>query len=195
MSPPPPEDWLHLDRAALLDALRAGHPVAPEALAGGSYLGVSLGLPGWVDRLAWKTFRKVFYADPVRGGVRGWTVRLEQRGLALGPQAPLLDRRGGPVQFGHYRVRPLLPDEAPQGVRQGVMLDYGQGGNRALDPAGWLRDPVVALVPGQVDWLLGWTYLCLPGLRLGTPSFFLLRREPGVAVEPVAEPPVAYSTS
>lgn len=186
------EDWLTRDRAALRAALCAGHPIDPAALAGASYLGVSLGLPAWVDRLAWKTFRKVFYADPAQGGaLRGWNVRLEQRGLALQPQIPRCDRRGVPIQFGHYRVRPLLSDEAPGGVRQGVLLDYGLGGNRVLDPACWLRDPLVALAPGRVDWLLGWTYLDLggPGWRLGTPSFFLLRREAAPDLLPIALPP------
>jgi hypothetical protein len=71
-------------RDALLSATTAqlaawlahGHPLAPEQLAG-EYRGTSLGLPAWIDRLAWKTFIKAFVRDGDR--VRGWNVRLDQR--------------------------------------------------------------------------------------------------------------------
>jgi hypothetical protein len=82
-------DYVGLSRAALRDALRAGHDVDPRALDDTVYRGTSLGLPGVVDRLTWKTFRKVFHRDPITGALRGYNVRLEQRGLS-GPSVPLV---------------------------------------------------------------------------------------------------------
>jgi hypothetical protein len=137
--------------------LADGHPLEPEAL-GGVYRGVSLGLPGWVDRLAWKTFVKAIVRDD--GGVRGWNVRLEQTGL----DGPVVYRtRGGsPLTFGHFAVRPA-------GRR--VVLDYDVPRN-GLDPVRFLTDPLVALEPGSARWLFGRTLFA----GIPTPSFFVLER-------------------
>ncbi|MGM0575934.1 MAG: hypothetical protein ACQEXJ_09420 [Myxococcota bacterium] len=168
-------DLLDLDRPALAELLRAGHPVDPAALDDKEYRGISLGLPGWVDRLLWKTFRKVFHRDPETGLLRGWNVRCVQAGLEDGwrPQT----RRGRPRTFGHYRVTSMEGHRPPRPVGDGLMLDYGPGGNRLLDPTRALRDPVVALEPGSADLLLGWSYLDLGLLRLPTPSYFVLERD------------------
>jgi hypothetical protein len=40
-----------------------------------------------------------------------------------------------------------------------------------------MRDPLVALRPGDASALLGFTYVALGPLRIETPSFFLLERE------------------
>ncbi|MGE0711065.1 MAG: hypothetical protein AB7N76_28670 [Planctomycetota bacterium] len=162
---------LGLDRAGLRARLRAGHDVDPQQLAGWVYRGTSLGLPGWVDRLAWKTFAKAFLAEgPV---VRGWNVRLAQGT----PEVLPLERRGAPWTFGHFQVTGLGAEgRAPQALEAGVLLDYGLGRHAALDPLGCLRDPLVALLPGDPTLLLGWSYLALGPLRAGTPSYFLLER-------------------
>ncbi len=161
-----------LDGPALADALAAGHPVDPAALDDTRYLGVSLGMPGFVDRLAWKTFMKTFHRDPRTDELRGWNVRLEQTGWTA---PPVPKTRGGePVTFGHYQVvAPERPHRAPPGS---LLLDYGLGGNALLDPARRLRDPLVALEPGSADLLLGWTWISLWGARIGTPSYFVLKR-------------------
>lgn len=160
-------DLLQASRAELHARLLAGHAVAAEQLAGWTYRGTSLGLPGWVDRLAWKTFAKAFLAD--EGGVRGWNVRVEQGRDELIPQL----RGGTPITFGHFRVVAAESAELPSGA---LLLDYGQGANARFDPLGCVRDPLVALAPGDPTRLLGWSYLSLGGLRLGTPSYFLLER-------------------
>jgi hypothetical protein len=135
--------------------LRAGHPIDPARLDGADYDGVSLGLPGWVDRLLWKKFRKSF-----RDG-RGFNVRIEQTPLDQ-PWVPQV-RGGRPVTFGAFAV--------VSGAGR-LELDYSVG--EPLLRA--LRDPLVALVPGEVDWLLGRSYLAVGRRRLPTPSYFLLRR-------------------
>lgn len=165
-------DLLAASRPALRERMRAGFHVEHATLADSAWLGVSLGMPAWVDRLAWKTFVKTFAREDGGDSLRGWNVRLEQTGID-GPVRPLL-RRGRPIHFGHYRVRELVPRGATADLPRGVLLDYGAGDNFVADPTRLLRDPVAALdEAGTV--LLGWTYLALGG-GVGTPSWFVLRR-------------------
>lgn len=161
----PAHPLLTASRAALRAALEAGHAVPAEALAGFEYHGVSLGLPGWVERLTWKTFVKAFHRDPDSGAVRGWNVRMEQTGL----DGPLVAReRGGlPWTFGYFRV-------LPEGER--LLLDYGGAGNPWYDLTALVRDPLVAVEAGSAELLLGRSDVALGPARLPTPSYFLLRR-------------------
>ena len=64
---------VHADHAELRAHLLAGHPIDPAALDDTEYHGISLGLPGWVDRLTWKKFFKVFHRDGATGRLRGLT--------------------------------------------------------------------------------------------------------------------------
>jgi hypothetical protein len=163
--PPRARDLLTASRDELAALLREGHGIRAEALDDTEYRGISLGLPGFVDRLTWKTFRKTFHRDPDTGLLRGWNVRLEQGGLDA-PSVPM--RRGGrPVTFGHYVVVAGDP---------GLLLDYSAGQN-GLSPTALVRDPVVALEPGDPRLLLGWTYLQVGRHRIGTPSYFVLELE------------------
>jgi hypothetical protein len=169
------DELVSMPRSALMRVLREGHPVDPARLDDTEYRGVALGLPAFVERLTWKTFQKTFHRDPATGHLRGWNVRLEQRGLDA-PSVPL--RAGGePVTFGHYRVVALDPSRAPRGLRTGILIDYGLGDNARLDPMGLMRDPLVAVHPGSVELLLGWSWIALGPMQLGTPSFFTLERE------------------
>lgn len=167
------DELVRLPRRALRELLSAGHAIDPDALADHEYRGTSLGLPAFVERLTWKTFQKVFCREPETGSLRGWNVRVEQRGLGA-PSQPKL-RGGRPFTFGHFAVVPLAPADLRR-CGSGLLLDYGQGGN-GFDPLHFVRDPLVALVPGRADLLLGWTYLQLGALRLPTPSYFVLERE------------------
>ena len=69
--------------------------------------------------------------------------------------------------FGHYG---LVATPA------GLVLDYGAGGNPWFDPTRLVRDPLVALAPGDPSRLLGCTLLAVGPLRVPTPSWFLLER-------------------
>lgn len=178
-------ELLDASRPQLAELLRAGHPVEAADLVGHEYRGISLGMPAIVDRLAWKTFAKVFHRDQADGPVRGWNLRLEQTGLQ-GELVPK-QKRGQPFSFGHFSVRPVT-GPLPGGVTTGLLLDYGQGGNHWWEGLGPLRDPVVALKPGRSDLLLGWSYLDLGLFRLGTPSYFVLERARPLHF--VARPPV-----
>ena len=183
------QDFLTLDRKALAQALYGGHAVDTESLAGWLYRGVSLGLPSWVDRLAWKTFAKTFYRDPESGVLRGWNLRLEQTGLEGAIQP--LKQNGVDFHFGHFQVRPLSEYTLPWPIREGCMLDYGLGGNARFDPVGSLRDPLVSIDSRRSDLLLGWSYVELGFRRIATPSYFVLERaEPLKNIFAPSNPPV-----
>jgi len=96
-------------------------------------------------------------------------------------------KRGEPITYGFYAVRPCDAYRLPRPYDAGLMLDYGLGGNGRLDPTGNLRDPVVAVNEGDSTLLLGWSYVELAGAQVGTPSFFALRR--GAELEHTATPP------
>lgn len=169
---------LHASNADLARALAAGRAFDPAVIAGWTYHGTSLGLPAWIERLTWKTFAKAFVRDP-DNHVRGWNVRCQQ---ATPPTwAPRTRSNGIPVTFGHFAV----VTDATSGS---VLLDYGRGGNRRVDPVGAVRDPLVAL-DDNADLLLGRSLVAIAGRTLSTPSFFLLER--GSPVAHVAHPPRA----
>lgn len=167
------------DRDALLAAsnkelaarLRAGHPIDPAALDDTAWRGISLGLPAFVERLSWKTFRKTFHRDPTTRALRGWNVRMEQHGLD-GPDIPRL-KNGAPLEFGHYVVESAADHPMPRDLHHALLIHYGLGANPWLDPTRLLRDPLVALEPGRTDRLLGCTYVHF-GALIPTPSYFLL---------------------
>jgi hypothetical protein len=174
------EQLLRARPAELRRRLAEGHPIDPRALEGWSYRGVSLGLPRVVEKLSWKTFQKVFWRNPADGRLLGWNVRLEQDGVDA-PSRPKRDRHGEPLTTWFYEV--LTPTEAklprswPRGFNQGLVIDYARANNPALDTVRVVKDPLVALEPGNSDLLLGVSAVALPGLCVKTPSWFLLERE------------------
>ncbi len=159
----------------LSSLLARGGPVRAEQLAGFAFRGTSLGLPALLEKLSWVTFQKAFVRDGER--VRGWNVRVEQRGLGA-PSKPLL-RKGAPFTFGHFLV-----EEAAAG--RALVLDYGAYA-RPLDPLRTLRDPLVAL-DEEAGLILGRTLIKLGPLLLPTPSFFALEREAPLEGDPPVPP-------
>ncbi len=169
------EDLLPLDGPGLMDVLRSGHPIDPTSLDDTEYRGVSLGLPSVVERLSWKTFKKVFHRDRETGVLRGWNVRMKQTGGIDGPHEPQM-RRGQHRTFGHYQVTPEEEHRAPFRTG-GLLIHYGLGKNGLLDPIRRVRDPLVALEAGSSELLFGWSYVDLGFTTVGTPSFFALSRD------------------
>ena len=165
-----------MSRSQLAALLGDGHPIEAAALDDCEYRGVSLGLPAVVERLSWKTFKKVFYRDPQSGHLRGWNQRISQRdGHGGFAYRPLL-RRGAPVIFGHFRVITPATAEAFAGVGCGLLIHYGLGQHSPFDPLSRLRDPLVAVNRGSVSLLLGRSYLDVGFATVATPSFFSLER-------------------
>ena len=163
-----------LSNLELLDLMRHGHPIEPSELDDSEYRGISLGLPAPLIKLSWLKFMKTFHRDPSDGGLRGWNVRVEQDGVDT-PCTPLQEG-GRDKAFGHYKVVRPTGYAMPTPCYQGLMIDYGLGGNGRFDPLSRARDPIVAVHAGSVELLLGWTYLDLGVRTLATPSFFTLER-------------------
>lgn len=169
-------------KTQLAEALAAGHALAPTELAGWQYQGISLGLPRWLERLTWSVFVKAFAAQGDR--VVGWNVRITQgddRLLQADADLQPKQRKGRPWEFGHFYVESLqswqrerTPLRQPCGP--GVMLDYIHPGNAALDPTRMVRDPLVAVRPGDPTLLLGVSLLEFGGRHWHTGSWFVLQR-------------------
>jgi hypothetical protein len=168
------EDLMGMDGRALHGVLVRGHALDPDVLAGRQYLGVDLSMPGFMRKLLWHTFRKTFVRDEATGDVRGWNVRMEQRGIDA-PQVPLTDRRGRPRTFGHYRVRSARGLKFPRGWAGPSFLDYGRAGNTFFDLARLGYTPLVAVNAGSQDLLLGWEVMKLGPLFLPLPLYWALR--------------------
>ncbi len=153
-----------------------GHPVEPRALEGWAYRGTSLGL-AVVERFTWKTFQKTFHRDPRTGRLMGWNVRLHQDGLDA-PSRPIRDGASGrPRCVWHYEVIEPRGVAFPRGFDRGLIIDYGRASNPRFDPINWVKDPLVALEPGNMDELLGVSYSVVAGLCIETPTYFMLVRE------------------
>ena len=57
------EDVLGMNARELANVMENGHEIDMEFLHNKMYMGVSLGLPDFMDKVLWKTFRKAFYFD------------------------------------------------------------------------------------------------------------------------------------
>jgi len=170
------EDLLNMDREALAKVMRRGHALDLDALAGTQYLGADLSLPGFMNRVLWKTFRKTFHRDAATDELRGWNVRMEQTGVR-GPVRPMLDKRGAAKTFGHYVVRDASSIRWPHGLSPAHYLDYGHAGNLRRDPAALGATPLVAVNAGSMDLLLGWEVVRVAGRLVPLPDYWALERQ------------------
>ena len=166
------EDLERCSRPELAALLKGGSPLALDALDDTVLFGRTLASIGLVEKLTWKTFRKVVVNE--RGERRGWNVRLVQGSTPSDTDGaiPMLDARGEARAFGPFRV-----ELGPNG---GAWLDYGVPGNRGL--AARVRDPLVDVGDGFV---LGVSELHVLGTTFLTPSWFCLRAERPVKPEDV----------
>jgi hypothetical protein len=161
--------------SALRERIIQGHPVDPRAIEGYAYRGTSLGLPELAAKLTWKTFQKTFYRDEATGRLLGWNVRLHQDGLDA-PSRPILrDRRS--VCVWHYEVIEPRGVPMPAGFDRGLIIDYARADNPFFATVRWMKDPLVALSPGNYDELLGVSYAVVGGRCIETPTYFTLERE------------------
>lgn len=189
MSTPHPlrDELMRANRAELRHRLVEGRAVDPQALAGFTYRGTSLGLPRIAEQLSWKTFEKTFWRDPETSRLVGWNVRLQQDGLDA-PSRPKLTRAGEPVTTWFYEVLPAatapLPSSWPREFRRGLIIDYARGDNSILDGMHFIKDPLVDVGDGSGELLLGVSVVALRGLCVTTPTYFLLERAGPVSFVP-----------
>jgi hypothetical protein len=78
-------------------------------------------------------------------------------------------------RYGFYEVDHVDATAYDNKYLHAVLLDYGKGGNPALDPTQVLRDYVVQVDPKNPDLYLGKAYSALGPLRIPT-NFFILER-------------------
>lgn len=159
--------------AELRQRIVEGHPVDPAALEGYAYRGTSLGLPRLVELATWKTFQKTFWRHPGSGRLLGWNVRLHQDGVDA-PSRPKT-KRGVPVTEWNYEVIAAEGVPMPEGFGRGLVIDYSLAPNPLTQRI--VKDPLVALEPGNADELLGVSYLVLGGRSVETPTYFTLERD------------------
>lgn len=170
------EDLLTMDAAQLHRLMTTGTAPDPDALVGKQWLGTDLSLPKLVQRhVLWQTFRKTFVRDEVHGDVRGWNVKMEQRGTT-GPQVPKRNKDGSEKSFAHYRVRSAAGMSWPRGTRFDTYLDYGIAGNPF--PEGLAFTPVVSVNGDDQDLVLGWELFKVGG-RLVAPKMYWAIRPDG----------------
>lgn len=182
------EDLMEMSGAQLHRVMEEGTSPDEKLLEGQLFLGVDLSLPPLANRILWKTFAKTFWRDPESPELRGWNIRVEQRGVG-GEMVPLVGGDGHPRTFGHYRLRSARGMRFPRGWRGAACLDYGAGGNRWWDLARFGLTPIVAVNRGESDLLLGWEVLRVAGGLVALPDYWALCR-----VGPVKEtvsPPMA----
>lgn len=172
-------------RRELRERIVTGHPVDPKAIEGWAYRGTSLGLPALLEKLSWKTFQKTFWRDEKTGRLLGWNVRLEQDGIDA-PSRPKT-KSGKPVCVWHYEVIEPRGVPMPRGFDRGLIIDYSRAHNPFYETVRWVKDPLVALSPGNYDELLGVSYAVVLGACIETPTYFTLEREHPIDYVPYPE--------
>lgn len=166
------DDLLTMSARDLRTIMDRGHPIDPEAMAGRQFLGTDLSLPALGQKLLWQTFRKALVRDDEHGDVRGWNVRMEQRGIH-GAQVPMRRKDGEPKTFAHYRVRSAAGIHWPRGWRGTHYFDYSIAGNPLAESLGCT--PVVAVNEGRSDLVLGWEIFRVGGRFLAPPLYWAIR--------------------
>ncbi len=174
------------DDAIRTRLMRAGTSPALDSLGGWEFNGVNT---AWFAAPVRK-FRKGFFEGPARAPSpnRGpWLQGFNIPVIQDGPDEPHRARpsESHPLRHGFYRVYAAAELGAAAPYPDSLILDYGVGGNRRLDPQGLLRDYLVQLYPDDPDLLLGHAFGAVPvvdryvrGAREGTVSlgFFILTR-------------------
>jgi hypothetical protein len=80
-----------------------------------------------------------------------------------------------PKRFGFYETNPVDATSRDNAHLHAVLLDYGKGGNSAMNPMSLLRDYLVQVDPKNPDLYLGYAYGAVGPLRIPL-NFFILER-------------------
>jgi len=158
-----------LSARELEQTFRRGSMPDREGLVGWEFRGINrLPLNAPVAKLAGiKKFLKGFFRAE-DGRVMGYNSPVENN---------VLDGRWNVAakRFGFYEVYPVDATARDNEYLHAVLLDYGKGGNKALDPTAGLRDYVVQVDPANPDLLLGKAYYAIGPARVAL-NFFILER-------------------
>ncbi len=151
-----------------------------SSLAGWEFRGMNH--PAWAKLAGIKKFVKGFFWEG--DALYGYNCPVVQDDLGLPWQTKPSNE--APKRFGYYQVAPVDSTAKDNAYLHSVLLDYGKGGNKNLDPSRGLRDYLVQVDPDNKDLYLGKAYYAVGPLRVAT-SFFLLERlrpAPGHVVRP-----------
>lgn len=152
-----------LSRSELVRRMRRGRRPDASALAGWEYLG--LNTARWLRTAGADRFVKGF------GDGYGYNRRV-RRGART---APWIDaREPEPKPFAFYRVAEVDATARDNRYLNALLLDYSSYASSALDPAGRIRDFLVALDDTH-ELLLGQAFVAVGDLRLSA-SFFVIER-------------------
>jgi len=154
------------------------HGVAPslESLAGWEFAGLNTN-PG-TALIGIQKFKKGFYEGPARAEgpkpfLQGYNVKVRQDAVDRPHVAKPNEQN--PTRHAFFRAYPVDEGAKDNLYPGALLLDYGLGGNFALDPGALLRDYLVQVYEDDPDLLLGHAFVALGGLRISA-SYFVLRR-------------------
>lgn len=158
-------DLVGRSRSALEEALLRGATPALDELVGWEMRGMNT--PPWARAARIRKFVKGFERRP-GGQVLGYN-----RAVRQGPDRAAWQVTGDP--FGWYLVSSVDPAARDNAYLHAVLLDYGRGENRRLDPSRGLRDYVVRVDEPGAELYLGKAYAAVGPARVPV-SFFVLER-------------------
>ena len=154
-----------LTKGELDQAFAAGRPPEAAAITGFEFRGFNH--PKAASILGIRKFIKVFFLDEERRPF-GCNTPVAQNGLgAEWVHRPSADN---PKRYAFFQVLP--------GGGDGLLLDYGRGGNPPYDVSTILRDYLVRPDPGNDDLLLGKAFFVVAGARLAHSYFIIERSRP-----------------
>ena len=165
-----------LTKRELDQVFAAGSPPETASITGFEFLGFNH--PRATAMLGIRKFVKVFYLDE-SGRPFGCNTPVVQNGLAAQwIHRPSADN---PKRYAFFQV---LTGEA-----DGLLLDYGRGGNPPWDASNILRDYLVRPDADNNDLLLGKAFFVVAGTRLAHSYFIIERSRPLPDAEALASRP------
>jgi hypothetical protein len=164
-------ELINLSKTELEQVFVRGSMPALESLAGWEFRGMNH--PRWARLAGIKKFMKGFYweSDDV---LHGYNCPVIQN--ANEADWVFKGSAEDPGRFGYYQVAPVDARAKDNYYLNSVLLDYGKGGNKRLDPSQNLRDYLIQVDEDNPDIYLGKAYYAVGPLRLST-NFFLLERQ------------------
>ncbi len=166
------ERVIAMPRAELEQVMLEGATPQRAHLAGFEFRGFNP--PAFAKALGFQKFIKGFFVD---AGDQLAGYNLFVRDARKGPSAPWVAKKdGGPsTRHGFYDVVPVKSGGRYSDFPNAVLLDYGSGRNKPLDPEGRIRDFLVQVDPDNPDLYLGKAFLDL-GLTRVFANFFIIER-------------------
>lgn len=161
-------------KAELVAAMRRGIRPEPAALAGWEYRG--LNTARWICVAGADRFVKGFAHD------RGYNRRVE-RGRWSDPWLP--PKGDEPQPFAFFGIGPVDPECRDNRYLNALLFDYSTYTTSPVDPAGSLRDYVVA-IDDRCDVLMGHAFAAVGTARLPLTFFVLERLRPAPPGAPIS---------